>query len=80
MIRTPIVALAFARATHHGPTSQAPTLMAGKAQLSTLFKPLGQYYTYAGSLTTPGCNELVTWVVMETPLVVSLATLNKFKV
>ena len=29
------------------------------------------YYTYAGSLTTPPCKECVTWVVMAKPITIS---------
>eukprot|EP00960_Hanusia_phi_P034690 751232-Hanusia_phi.AAC.1 len=36
------------------------------------------FYSYAGSLTTPGCNQVVTWVVMQTPKTVSTATMDKF--
>ena len=31
----------------------------------------GHYYQYSGSLTTPTCNEVVTWNVMEKPIYVS---------
>ncbi|XP_026330419.1 carbonic anhydrase 1-like [Hyposmocoma kahamanoa] len=29
------------------------------------------YYTYAGSLTSPECNEVVIWILMETPIYVT---------
>lgn len=29
------------------------------------------YWTYKGSLTTPPCNECVTWVIFKTPIEVS---------
>lgn len=31
----------------------------------------GDYYHYSGSLTTPTCNEVVTWNVMKKPIYVS---------
>ncbi|XP_045515748.1 putative carbonic anhydrase 5 [Pieris brassicae] len=37
-----------------------------------LFSPEPQsFYTYHGSLTTPNCQEVVTWVVMDRPLIIS---------
>lgn len=36
------------------------------------------YYTYSGSLTTPPCSEVVTWIVMETPLEISQKQLDVF--
>ena len=38
--------------------------------LSTI-KSNRKYYTYQGSLTTPACNEAVTWVVHKKPIIVS---------
>ena len=29
------------------------------------------YYYYKGSLTTPGCNEVVNWIVMENTIAIS---------
>ena len=29
------------------------------------------YYYYKGSLTTPGCNEVVSWIVMENTIAIS---------
>ncbi|XP_022113379.2 putative carbonic anhydrase 5 [Pieris rapae] len=29
------------------------------------------FYTYHGSLTTPNCQEVVTWIVMDRPLIIS---------
>ena len=56
-----------------------PKHLSGSVQLSTIYDGMGDFYSYAGSLTTPGCNEMVTWVVMETPKKISMATLEKFK-
>ena len=38
-----------------------------------------RYLSYKGSLTTPGCNEGITWVVFTTPITASQAQINKFK-
>lgn len=34
------------------------------------------YYTYSGSLTTPPCSEIVTWVVMKDPISASAAQIS----
>ncbi|XP_072949836.1 uncharacterized protein [Epargyreus clarus] len=40
--------------------------------ISRLFSPEPQsYFTYHGSLTTPFCQEVVTWIVMDKPLTIS---------
>jgi len=37
------------------------------------------HYNYKGSLTTPDCNEVVTWVVAKTPLKIHADDLAKFR-
>jgi carbonic anhydrase len=37
------------------------------------------YFKYAGSLTTPPCSEVVTWVIMEHPITASAAQIASFK-
>ena len=40
------------------------------------------YFTYQGSLTTPGCNEIVTWIVLDAPIKIAkkqLKTLRSLK-
>ena len=36
------------------------------------------YFTYSGSLTTPPCSEIVTWLVMKTPVEASADQISKF--
>ncbi|TAN62687.1 carbonic anhydrase family protein [bacterium] len=37
------------------------------------------YYKYSGSLTTPPCSEIVTWLVIKTPVQMSKAQVDAFK-
>lgn len=57
--------------------TQTATELSSSVVLTELFDGSGDFYSYAGGLTTPGCNEIVTWVVMKTPRPIKQATLNK---
>lgn len=37
------------------------------------------YYTYSGSLTTPPCSEVVTWVVLQKPARISMDQFEAFR-
>jgi len=41
-------------------------------------KTMSTYWTYKGSLTTPNCNEVVTWVVFERALHIAQVQANAF--
>jgi carbonic anhydrase len=47
-------------------------------QLTELFSSTGDFYSYGGGLTTPTCNEAVTWIVMKDIKPITLVTLAKF--
>lgn len=49
-----------------------------KVSPKEFFDGTGAFYSYKGSLTTPQCLEVVTWVVMQKPKSITQATLNKF--
>lgn len=38
----------------------------------------GSYFTYGGSLTTPPCSEIVSWVLMENPVEASPQQIERF--
>jgi len=60
------------------PTSKGKIDAQGKIELAKLLPASSAYYTYAGSLTTPPCSEIVTWFVMKTPVEASKDQLDKF--
>merc|ERR1712080_352949 len=41
-------------------------------------KTMSTYWTYKGSLTTPSCNEVVTWVVFDKVLPIAQVQANAF--
>jgi len=38
-----------------------------------------KFYRYSGSLTTPGCQEIVTWTVFDSPVTISEIQMSKFR-
>jgi carbonic anhydrase len=46
--------------------------------LLSTYPNFGEYYTYDGSLTTPDCNEIVTWLLTSEVLEVSSSQLSFF--
>lgn len=57
-------------------TAQVSDLTINALQL--LLENSRQYYRYQGSLTTPPCSEIVTWLVLKQPVSVSRAQLTRF--
>ncbi|XP_078456154.1 carbonic anhydrase 14-like [Lampetra fluviatilis] len=52
------------------------TVVQAFSLLSLLPKELGHFFRYNGSLTTPGCDETVTWTLLHKPIEVSVAQLT----
>ena len=42
-----------------------------EVDLRTFFNRRCDFYTYAGSITTPTCHESVRWVIMRDPIMVT---------
>ncbi|OWY24615.1 hypothetical protein C7N43_35870 [Sphingobacteriales bacterium UPWRP_1] len=64
----------------HLPQAEDDTYEAADTYDVSSFLPAGtHYYTYGGSLTTPPCSEIVTWIVMEEPIEASLDQIHAFE-
>jgi len=58
---------------------QKTSLSQGISLKSLLPRNPETFYRYEGSLTTPGCNEIVTWSVFRDPVTVSEAQLDSLR-
>merc|ERR1712183_676351 len=63
--------------TMDGSAFKVSTLVDGVAPLNGAATTT--YANYAGSLTTPGCMEIVNWINFMTPLKISATQLAKFR-
>jgi len=65
-----------ANAIHEDQTLQVPA----NISLNKFLREVGPgYYTYDGSLTTPTCNEVVSWHMMQGTIAISQEQLDAFK-
>jgi len=66
-----------------GKIKKAPkgTRLKSSFSLGSLIDPSlpGPYYSYEGSLTTPGCDEVVEWILYKKPLEISETQLAEFR-
>lgn len=64
----------------HLPQAEDDTYEAADTYDISDFLPAGtHYYTYSGSLTTPPCSEIVTWIVMKEPIFASIEQIHAFE-
>lgn len=64
----------------HLPATKDATYDAADTFNAKDFMPAdASYFTYAGSLTTPPCSEIVTWIVMEHTIEASTAQIHDFE-
>jgi len=65
---------------HHLPATLDAKYEAAETFSALDLMPSDQsYFTYAGSLTTPPCSEIVTWIVMEHHIEASAAQIHDFE-
>jgi len=57
-------------------TEEASDLIINASNL--LPENISQYYRYQGSLTTPPCSEIVTWLVLKQPVEISKLQISRF--
>ena len=65
---------------HHLPATKDAKYDAADQFNALDFMPSDKsYFTYAGSLTTPPCSVIVTWIVMEHPIEASSVQIHDFE-
>ena len=70
---------AFAKIVQTMPTSEGPAVKADAGIDPNAFLPARRnYYSYAGSLTTPPCAETVAWMLLAEPIQVAEADVAAF--
>jgi carbonic anhydrase len=70
---------AFARIVATMPQSTGPAVKADARIDPNALLPAGHsYYGYAGSLTTPPCSEVVSWMLLTSPVTVAAADIEAF--
>ncbi len=68
----------FAQLSGVFPKEQGEKLTLQRANPTTLLPKNRDYFTYVGSLTTPPCSEVVTWLVLKTPISVDERAVKRF--
>lgn len=62
------------------PVTGQSTLLPVSIPISDLLPDdMSSFYRYSGSLTTPGCNEDVTWTIFDTPIAISERQVRYYK-
>lgn len=59
--------------------STSPHVHGPPIYLADALTDTAAYYTYPGSLTTPPCSEIVTWIVLKSPAQMSEAQFQTFR-
>lgn len=60
------------------PPQEGTNMANGTINASNFLPADKDYYTYAGSLTTPPCSQGVKWIVLKNPITVSQAQIDAF--
>ena len=55
-----------------------PSALGEALELEALLPEEFAYFTYQGSLTTPPCSEIVRWLLLDTPVLLSQAQIRAF--
>lgn len=60
--------------------SEQTSFLTPPTMFDLISSDLDKYYTYFGSLTTPPCSEVVTWIDFSIPIQLSPNQVRKFNI